>query len=256
MNIVVPLAGKDKNFEEKGLCKPLVEVKGKPSIVWIAESRPFSYSNAIFIILKEHQRTFNLDKKLYEFFGEKIKVAVVDQPTAGAPQTILLLKDIINTEEELIIDLPDQYIDFGNLMGFIKENQDKFDGLIPTFKSSYYNRGYMIIGKDGFVQKVSEKDKVPISEDSTACISYFKHGKDFVSSAEKMIEKKRTATNGAYLISPAFNELIEEGKKIVTFPCDFISTLGTVEGIAAFEQHLKPIKKLNSNNQKSTMPSA
>lgn len=243
MNIIVPLAGKDKNFEDKGLCKPLVEVKGKPSIVWIAESRPFSYSNAIFIILKEHQRRFDLDKKLYQFFGEKIRIAIVDQPTAGAPQTILLLKDIINTDEELIIDLPDQYIDFGNLMKFIGDNKENFDGLIPTFKSSYYNRGYMIIGPDGKVQKVSEKDKTPISDDSTACISYFKHGKDFVSSAEKMIEKKRTAANGAYLISLVYNEMIEEWKKIITYPCDFISTLGTIEGVAAFEQHLRPIKK-------------
>lgn len=240
MNIVVPLAGKDKNFEEKGLCKPLVEVAGKPAIQWIAESRPFDYRNAIFILLREHQLKYNLDKKLKSLFGDKIKIIWAEGNTGGAPQSVLLAKDLINNDEELLIDLPDQYLDVAGLMEFLKNNK-VYDGIIPTFKSSYWNRGYMIIER-GFVQKVSEKDKIPISDDSTACISYFRHGKDFVRAAEKMITKKRVAANGAYLISLAYNELIEEGMKIGVVPCEFISTLGTVEGVAAFEQHLRPLK--------------
>ena len=241
MKIVVPLAGKDKNFEERNLCKPLVEIKGKAAIKWIAESRPFSYENAIFILLREHQQKYNLDVKLKEFFGDNIKIITTDQSTGGAPHSVILAKELINNDEELIIDLPDQYLDAYGLMDFLKNNS-KYDGIIPTFKSSYWNRGYMIIDKNGFVRRVSEKDKTPISEDSTACISYFKRGRDFVSAAEEMIRKKRTAANGAYLISLVYNEMIEKGMKVGIYSCDFISTLGTVEGINAFEQHLRPLK--------------
>lgn len=240
MNIIVPLAGKDKNFENIGLCKPLVEINGKTAIQWIAESRPFNYKDAIFIILKEHCQKFQIDKKLKELFGENIKIILAEEMTAGAPQTILLAKELINNNEELIIDLPDQYIDFGGLMEFLKESN--YDGIIPTFKSAYWNRGYMIIENE-FVKMVSEKDKIPISEDSTACVSYFKHGKDFVWAAEEMIKKDRRAANGAFLISLVYNELIEKGMKVGIFPCDFISTLGTIEGVKAFEQHIRPIKK-------------
>jgi len=241
MKIIVPLAGKDKNFENLGLCKPFVEVNGKPSIQWIAESRPFDYKDAIFILLREHQQKFQIDEKLKKLFGENIKIVWAEEMTEGAPQTILLAKELINNDEELIIDLPDQYIDFRNLMEFLKKN-DIYEGIIPTFKSSYWNRGYMIIENE-FVKKVSEKDKPPISEDSTACISYFKRGKDFVWAAEEMIRKDRRAANGAFLISMAYNELIEQGRKIGTFPCDFISTLGSIEGVKAFEQHHRHVKK-------------
>jgi NDP-sugar pyrophosphorylase family protein len=241
MKIIVPLAGVDKNFENIGLCKPLVKIEGKPSILWIAESRPYEYKNAIFILLREHQKKYNLDKELKKLFGEKINFIWAEEPTNGAPQSVLLAKELINNDEELIIDLPDQYLDCFGLIDFISKNEI-YSGIIPTFKSSYWNRGYMIIDKEGFVKKVSEKDKTPISNDSTACISYFKHGKDFVTCAEEMIKKERKAANGAYLISLVYNEMIERGDKIGVYPVEFISTLGTIEGVNAFLQHLRPLR--------------
>lgn len=240
MNIVVPVAGKDLKFEEKGFCKPLIEIGGKPAIKWIAGSRPFSYEKAIFIALREHQIRYKIDERLRELFGEDIRIIWAEEQTGGAPQSVLLAKELINNYDELIIDLPDQYLDLYGLMDFIRKNE-LYEGVIPTFKSSYWNRGYMII-ENGIVKRVSEKDRIPISNDSTACISYFKHGKDFVWAAEEMIRKKRTAANGAYLISLAYNEMIEQGRKIGTYPCEFITTLGTIEGVNSFEQHLRPLK--------------
>ncbi len=241
MKIVVPLAGKDKNFEERNLCKPLVEIGGKAAIKWTEESRPFSYNNAVFILLREHQKKYSLDAKLKKLFGNGIRIIWTERPTEGAPHSVLLAKELINNDEELIIDLPDQYLDTYGLMNFLKNNSE-YDGVIPTFKSLYWNRGYILIDEKGLVKKVSEKDKIPISEDSTACISYFKRGRDFVSAAEEMIKKKRIAANGAYLISLVYNEMIEKDMKIKTFPCEFISTLGTIEGVNAFEQHLRPLR--------------
>lgn len=243
----MPLAGKDKSFEERGLCKPLVNVAGKPAIQWIAESRPFDYRKATFILLKEHQLKHRIDERLKEIIGvgENLDVIWVDKPTEGAPHSVLLAKDLIDNDEELIIDLPDQYLDLPGFMEFIKENKS-YDGIIASFKSSYWNRGYMVIDENGHVKRVSEKDKVPISNDSTACVSYFKKGRDFVWAAEEMIKKNKRAANGAFLISLAYNELIDAGKKIGSFPCEFISTLGTLEGINAFEQHLRPLKSKKS----------
>ncbi len=239
MNIVVPLAGKDGRFESKGLPKPLTLVGGIPIIRRIAESRPYSYSKAIFIILEEHDRDYGIAGKLREFFGDGITIVRAAGETGGAPQSILLAKGIINSGEPLLIDLADQYLDMPGFCGFLQKT--KADGVIPTFESLYYNRGYMRYSKGGSVEFVSEKDKVPISTHSTACASYFARGSDFVDAAERMIARKRVAANGAYLVSLAYNEMIGDGKKVVTFPCEFIGTLGTPEGAAAFEQHDRPL---------------
>lgn len=239
MNIIIPLAGKDKNFEQFGTHKVFLHVFGQPIIKWIADTRPYDYSKAIFILLREHQKMYGIDNKLKQLFGSKIKIVWVEEMTAGAPQTVLKAKHLIDNDEPLLIDLVDQYIDFKDLMQFINDKDP--DGIIPTFESLYYNRGYMILDGKRNVLRVSEKDKVPISTHSTACISYFKKGKYFVSAAEKMINKKAVAANGAYLISMAYNELIAEGKKIVAHPCDFIATLGSLEGVNCFEQIVRPI---------------
>lgn len=241
MNIVVPLAGKDKSFEEKfALPKPLVQVQGKPIIQHIAESRPFSYADAIFILLREHQEKYGIEEKLRALFGKRIKIAWAQELTAGAPQSVLLAKDLINTEEPLLIDLADQYLDLPCFMDFAASSDA--DGIIPTFESSYWNRGYMEYGSNGRVARVSEKDKPPISTHSTACISYFRRGSDFVHAAQEMVARKKTAANGAYLVSLAFNELIADKRRILPFPCEFVATLGSLEGAAAFPQLAKPLK--------------
>jgi len=242
MNIVIPLAGKDKNFENRGVIKPLTKVCGKEIIKWISESRPFSYENAIFIVLREHQEKYRIINELKRLFGEEIRIIVAEEMTESSPHSILLAKNLIDNNEELLVDLGDQYLDLTGFTEFIKKNKDNCDGIIPTFKAYYWNQGYMVIGEDGFVKKVSEKDLTPISNDSTACISYFKKGSDFVKYAKQMITKKRTAANGAYLPSLMYNEMIEDGKKIVTCPCEMIVNLGKIEGADVFEQINRPLK--------------
>ena len=242
MTIVIPLAGKDENFESRGMIKPLTKINGKEIIKLISESRPFSYEKAIFIILKEHQEKYNLESELKRLFGENITIISQREMTGGSPQSILLAKNLINNDDELIIDLGDQYLDLNGFIKFIEKNKENFDGLIPSFEAYYWNQGYMRIGKDGLIKRVSEKDKTPISTHSTACISYFKKGSDFVKYAEQMILKKRVAASGVYLPSLVYNEMIEDGKKIITYPCELIVNLGKIEGVNVFEQINRPLK--------------
>src|SRR3989344_3406901 len=241
MNIIIPLAGKDENFESLGMVKPLTKINGKEIIKIISESRPFSYENAIFIILKEHNEKYNLKGELENLFGQRIKVIILNQMTKGSPQSILTAKDFIDNEEELIIDLGDQYLDLTGFLRFIEKNKHNCEGIIPTFEACYWNQGYMVL-EGNIVKKISEKDKIPISTHSTACISYFKKGKDFVKYAEQMILKKRTAANGIYLPSLVYNEMIEENKKILSCPCKMIVNLGKIGGVKIFEQINSPIK--------------
>lgn len=242
MNIIVPLGGKDDNFESRGMIKPLTKINGKEIIKIISESRPFSYENAIFIVLKEHQEKFMIADELKRLFGDNIKVIILDKMTEGSPQSTLVAKELINNDEELIIDLADQYLDLHGFLEFVHANKWRCDGIVPTFEAYHWNQGYMIIGEDDFIKKISEKDREPISTHSTACVSYFKRGKDFVKYAENMIAKKKTAASGVYLPSLVYNEMIEDCKKILPCPCEMIVNLGKVEGVNVFEYINRPLK--------------
>jgi hypothetical protein len=56
-----------------------------------------------------------------------------------------------------------------------------------------------------------------------------------------MVARKRVAANGAYLVSLVYNELIEAGRTVVAHPCEFIATLGSLEGVRCFEQLVRPV---------------
>ncbi len=218
----------------------LTEVFGKPVIRWVAESRPYDLSSAIFILLREHDRRFRVRERLEGIFGKRLDVVWAEEMTGGAPQSVLLAREIIDGDAPLLIDLLDQYIDFRDMGPFLRATDA--DGVIPMFESLYSNRGYMILGEGTReVVRVSEKDAVPISTHSTACVSWFRRGSDFVRAAEAMIAAGRVAANGAYMISMAFNELIREGKTVLAHPCEFIATLGSPEGLACFEQIVRTV---------------
>ena len=66
---------------------------------------------------------------------------------------------------------------------------------------------------DHTVSEVVEKQVV--SNEATVGIYNFRHGKDFVRAAEMMIAKN-LRVNGEFYVAPTYNQLIEEGAKIVT----------------------------------------
>jgi len=108
---------------------------------------------------------------------------------------------------------------------------DECDGGIVTFKSSHPKWSYARIREDGFVIEVAEKK--PISNIATAGIYYYKNGKDFIKSAEKMINKNINL-NGEFYVCPAYNEMIEEGKKIRIFPIEKMWSISTPEDLNLF----------------------
>src|SRR5271157_1123325 len=206
MHVLIPIAGKSRAFENQGLPKPLTLVSGKPIIQRIAESRPYSFTKAIFVILALHKEKHGMQDRLKELFGNDIRIIIADEATSGAAESALLARDLINTDEPLLIDFADQYLDLPGFMDFIQET--RADGVIPTFESFYPDRGYMAY-KDGKVSSVSEKDPIPISMHTASCISFFRKGNDFVQAADNAIAKKRIAVDGSYAVYLAYNEMIE-----------------------------------------------
>ena len=100
-----------------------------------------------------------------------------------------MAKKLINLKKPLFIDLLDQYLDLG---GYVKYClQKKIDGCVPLFQSLYYNRGYAKTDINQNIKKISEKDKKPISTNSTACVSYFKNAELFFDNAKNMKKKKK-----------------------------------------------------------------
>lgn len=231
MNIVIPMAGEGKQFRERGYTfpKPLIEIHGKPMIQLVVENLN-TEGRFIFVVRKEHYERYQLGY-LLNLIAPGCTIVQVDGPTGGAACTVLLAEQYINNEQPLAVVNSDQFVEWDSNEFFYAMSHEECDGGIVTFKSTHPRWSFAKRGANGFVEEVAEKR--PISDDATAGIYYYRHGRDFVRAAKTMIEKK-VHLNGEFYVCPAFNELLTEGKKIRMFPVERMWGLGTPEDVERF----------------------
>lgn len=237
MKIIIPLAGPEgeveKEFKE---FKNLIEVYKKPLIKYIADSRPYSLAQAAFILLGETNKKYNIAARLKSILGKGIEIFTLDEITEGAACSVLRYLEQVGVEDDIIIDLADQYLLLDKkFINFMNKHKNMAKGIIPTFNSRYWKWSYVKLNKDGFVCKVREKVNPPLSSDATAGVYYFSNSKEYMRAAKKMIKcNKRVKFNNKFFVSCVYNEFPENC--ILNYPTKIICPLGSVEGIMAFEQ--------------------
>jgi NDP-sugar pyrophosphorylase family protein len=238
MQIIIPMAGEGKSFKDAGYTfpKPLIDIHGKPMIQLVVENLNMS-GKYIFLCKQVDYDKYSLHDLLNLISPECIIIPIKEK-TDGAAVTLLSAKELINNDEELIIANSDQWIDWNpqHFLSFLR-NKDA-DGGIVTFISTHPRWSFVKLNDEGLVIEVAEKK--PISNIATAGIYYFKHGKDFVSAAEDMIRKNIRFNNEFYYV-PAFNEMINIGKKVYSYPAAEMRSLGTPEDLRHFSQNSQKI---------------
>ena len=236
MNVLIPMAGAGKRFFDAGYVfpKPLIEVDNKPMIQWVIESLNLQ-ANYIFIIQKEHQEKYNI-KSVLKILQPECKIIELDHLTEGAACTTLLAKKYINNSDPLIIANSDQYINWNSSKALYDFNSKNLDGAILTFEAIHPKWSYAKCNEEGFVTEVAEK-KV-ISKNATVGVYYWKHGSDYVKSAEEMIEKNIRVNNEFY-VCPVYNEFLAKNKKVKIHNVDKMWGLGTPEDLNNFIRSIK-----------------
>ena len=234
VNVVIPMAGRGSRFEKAGYTfpKPLIEVNQKPMIQIVKDNLNINGTH-LYLVLKEHYDKYSL-KYLLPLITkpDDCRIVEVNQVTEGAACTVLLAKDFINTDEELILANSDQWVDWdsSHFLKFMRGK--KADGGIVTFHACHPKWSFAKVEEEtGIITEVAEKK--PISNIATVGIYYFKRGSDFVKYAEQMIDKN-IRTNGEFYVCPVFNEFIGDGLKIYNYPIAEMCGLGTPEDLNNF----------------------
>jgi len=238
INVVIPMAGKGSRFQKAGYTfpKPLIEVNNDPMIKIIVDNLDIKCRDGvkyIFLALKDHYDNFSLKYLLPLIVGEnQCEIIVVDSVTEGAACTVLLAKELINNDDELLLANSDQWVNWnsGHFLNFMRGKEA--DGGILTFLATHPKWSFAKIDEDtNLVIEVAEKK--PISNVATVGIYYFKKGSLFVKAAEQMIEKD-IRTNGEFYVCPVFNEIIQDGNKVYSYPVAEMKGLGTPEDLQRF----------------------
>ncbi|TKB78024.1 MAG: glycosyl transferase family 2 [Nitrospira sp.] len=234
IRIVMPMGGEGKTFLERGYTfpKPLVEVVGRPMVEIVTHNiTPKEPHEFVFICRQEHLRKFALAEVL-RLLAPHSKTVALAQPTAGALCSVLLAKEHLDNDDELLIVNADQFLDVSIDQFLAEAREGTWDGFIMTFPSTHPKWSYVRLEGN---HVVSVAEKRPISRNATAGVYYFRRSRDFVAAAERMLLKHATV-EGEFYVCPVYNELILMGKRISVFPLsrDQMFSLGTPEDVATF----------------------
>jgi len=216
INIIIPSCGKSEFFKESYYPKTMIEINGKPMIQYVMENYDsLENKRYIFLFLQYECDKFHTDNAV-KLMAENSKVICLKDITGGALCTALMAIDYIDNDDPLIIGNNDQIIDQNIkevLQYFDKKNADC--GVI-SFDSIHPRWSYLRLEDENVVETA---EKRPISHFAIAGFYYFKHGREFIEAAKKVI-KKGSSFDGIYYLSASINEMILMNKKVCYFPLE------------------------------------
>jgi len=157
MQIVIPMAGRGKRFSDHEYSnpKPLIDINGKPMIQLVIENLGID-GTYTFICQKEHCKKYSLEKFLNSI-KPNCNIIQIDNVTDGPASTVLLAKEFINNDDELMIANSDQFViwDSKDFLSYLRTND--VDGGILTFEAYGNKWSFVKINDLGFVTEVAEK---------------------------------------------------------------------------------------------------
>ena len=209
MNIVIPMAGLGSRFTAANytLPKPLIDVMGKTMIERAIES--LNIEGQYYFLLR---RSEYLDSCIEAILRvcPSAQYRIIDEVTEGAAVSVLLFKDNINNDDELIVANCDQIMEWDSDKALVEMRM--YDGAVVTINSNDPKHSYVSIDSNNLAVCFAEKNV--ISDNALTGIHYWRHGRDFVDSAEKMIANDERSHNGEFYVAPTYNGMIDEGKFI------------------------------------------
>lgn len=243
MNVLIPMAGRGERFSSVGydLPKPLIEINGRPMIEWALRSFDidFHLHNFIFVVRDYHNDEINnrLASVLDSLVPSNTTIKI-DYVTEGPACTCLLVRDMINTDVPLVIGNCDQIMRWNGSYFVSSCLNSPYDGVVVTYDESTPKNSYAKLNSRGDVVRIEEKNV--ISNVSLNGIHFWKHGSDFVGSADSMIQINERYNNEFY-VGPTYNHMIKNGKRVGIFhiPRECHNPVGVPSDLGVFLEKSK-----------------
>jgi glucose-1-phosphate thymidylyltransferase len=223
MQVIIPLAGKGTRLRPHThlVPKPMLKVAGRPVMDWVMDRlHGLNVTELIFITghLKEQVEAYSSTR--YGYPARYIEQKVQDG-TAGA---INLARPYV-TGPVLII-----FVDTVFEADLTLINRTDADGIIWAKEVEDYQRfGVVVTDADGYMTRIVEKPKEPISKLANIGLYYIKAVDSLWQGIDHVLAAP--ANKGEYYLTDAFQFMIEKGKRILAaevggwYDCGKLDTL-------------------------------
>lgn len=238
LNIVIPIAGPDKDPANTGYVRSLQEIQRKTILQYAFESlQSICASNFVVVIKQKDVNHYHLDN-VVKLLRPEAKIIIAEGETMGAACTCMLAVDQLDMDAPLLITGVDQILTVSTFQIVEDFINREFDGGVVIFDDIHPRWSFVKLNEGGFVIEAAEKR--PISRNATAGFYYFKKASYFFEAAQKMISKN-ASVNGSFFVCPVFNEMILQQMSIGTYRIekDQYYSFSHDSGIEAYKMHLK-----------------
>lgn len=191
-NLIIPAAGLSTRFPTVRPKWMLTHPSGDMMMIsGIRGINLNTFTNIYFIFLKQHiDNYFGSETNLYNAFKKqldvesynKLKIVILDEPTASQPETVVRAINIENIDGTILIKDCDDYFE----ENFIENLNDNFVCVynIGNKKIDVANKSYVSVNDSGIVTNIIEKK---IISNTFCCGGYgFKSASEYVDSYEKI----------------------------------------------------------------------
>ncbi len=244
MQIIIPMAGRGSRFAEHGwqTPKPLIEVGGRPMVLWALESlRGLPVSQVIFVLLEEHEREFHVSQLIREQYHQPTTFVQIPEVTEGQLCTVLAAKEHLNPEEDVLIMAADSLVIGSQLASDITAAKaSHLAGLISVIDLPGDRWSFARTNTHGAVVEVAEK--VRISNHASTGFYYFTKAEYLLRYGQEMIDQQEK-TRGEYYVIPVYQKMIDHDLSVGITPADSLWDMGTPEAKAQFEANLPTIRQ-------------
>jgi dTDP-glucose pyrophosphorylase len=239
LHIILPMAGRGSRFANAGFTtpKPLIKVDGIPMFLKALSSLDSIKADVLYtiIIRKEHDEKYDLKELLIKSLPSA-NIVISDEEPRGAVVDALKAKPYIEATDLVTVmdcDLWFQSSSYNKMVEDVLEGISNIAGGVLTFQADNPRYSYAKFGADNIVTETAEK-KV-ISDHAMTGAYFFASAKEFIHSADILLQRPTNPEMPEYFISFLYNILIDEGKKIQAAIVDKFASFGTPEELAAYE---------------------
>lgn len=234
MKVIIPLAGKGTRLRPHTYVtpKPLLRVGGKPVMSYILDQlRDLGINEVVFITGYLKEAIERYVRREYADFDAVFVEQTVQDGTAAA---VKLAEPYI--DDELLIIYVDTLFDAD--LAAVREQPDDVAGVLWVKEVEDYQRfGVVVTDAEGYMRRIVEKPKDPISRLANIGLYYIRDWQLFFRGIDHALEGPK-GPGGEFYITDAFQFMIDQGARLRTLPVEGWYDCGKLETLLSTNHHL------------------
>lgn len=218
INILIPSSGNIDFYKDSIYPKLLFEINGRTMLQQIIdEYADVDGKKYIFTFQKNDCQKFHFDKMARLITDGNCEIVKMNGQTGGALCSCLMCIEHIQNDDELVISNYDQTmeIDYNDVLNYFRNNSA--DAGVVSFQSYHPQWSYIRTEGSHVIEAATKK---PISKNAIAGFFYYRHGRDYINAAKKVILKGKMDEDAPFYVSETLNEMILENKEVYYYPID------------------------------------